>query len=342
MGDIKYWGNSVNSVFYGSTPVKSIYYGSTLVWGQNAPVANIEISPNTSYYPTANGGSRTITVTSSGQWSASVSSSATSWLHISRSTGTTGQTCIITCDPQPDFSSRSGSVTFSCGASASQTVSVVQSGQEYSITVDPEEISCSSNKYTGSFSITANCDWTISTDGWIHTNVESGSGDQSNITVIVDANTGGARTGSIAVNEEDGHTTSTITVSQSAAPSQFKATPRAINWKYDSNDNYANKQSWQVEFKGGSANKTLSNVNVIVQSMDSGTLIEELVKNQTVTVPANQTVYLGLNDTEFTNPAKAQLPYDGFTVNDDPYTITVWGDGLSAEETYFDEQYIYD
>jgi hypothetical protein len=59
--------------------------------------------------------------------------------------------------------------------------------------------------------------------------VESGSGDQSNITVIVDANTGGARTGSIAVNEEDGHVTSTITVSQSAAPVQVTVTPRAIN-----------------------------------------------------------------------------------------------------------------
>ena len=341
---IKLGNVTPSDIYLGSNWVRSIYLGSLLVWGLPAPSAPEEIlnlSPSTSYYPTAGGGSRTITVTSSGQWSATVSSLATSWLHISRSTGTSGQTCVISCDAQSSFSSRSGSVTFNCG-SLSQTISVVQAGEEYSIEVSPTSMSGSSSGYTSSFSVTANCNWEVSCSGWIHTSVSQGSGNVSNITVTVDANTGDARTGYIAVNEEDGHTTTSIEVSQSGVVVQATAIPRAINWKYDSNDTYANKQSWQVEFHGGSTNKTFTNVTVVARSMDSGYQEEPVVSGQTVTVPANGTVYLGLNQNDFADHTKAQLSYNGFTVNDDPYVLLVYGDNLSSLEVNFDEQYIYD
>jgi hypothetical protein len=76
--------------------------------------------------------------------------------------------------------------------------------------------------------------------------------------------------------------------------------------------------------------------------MDSGHQEDPVINGQTINVPANETVYLGLNQSEFADHTKAQLDYDGFTVNDDPYVLLVSGDNLSAIEVNFDEQYIYD
>lgn len=293
-------------------------------------VGSISISPSGSYYPTELGGSRTITVTSNAMWTVSVNEAATEWLHTSVSSGASGDTCRITCDEHSDFSPRSGTVTFSCG-SAQASVYVYQSGKEYSISVNPDHITCSSSKYTTSFDITANCDWGISSSGWIHTSVESGSGDESNITVIIDANTGAQRTGFIAVNEEEGHITTEIQVTQGGVPATATVTPMAVNWYDSENNTWANKQSWGVEFKGGSTNKNYYNVEVFVQSMDDGSRVYDLVSGQTVSVPANGTVYLGLDSSLVYDPTRAQLTLDGYLANEDPYVLVVYGDGLTEE-----------
>lgn len=338
MGEIKFGNLSISNIFYGNIPVSSVYYGSTLVWGSAAPVESLEISPSSLSNYNASGGSKTITITSSGTWSVSTSQN---WISFSRVTGTNGQTTVVTCDSNSSFSPRSGLITFSCGT-LTQTVNVYQDGVQPVITVDPTSISnVSSSGGTYQFSITSNCDWTITSDSWITiSGTSSGSGNRSNIQITVASNSGSSRTGYIYVSDDDGRAeTATITISQSGTAPIIhldEVIPRGINWKSDANT-YADKQSWQVEFNGGDTSKTYTNISVVVQSADSGRTIATLVNNETVTVGANQTVYLGLDANAFETHRNAQLNYDGFTVSDDPYVILVYGNNLNATEGDFIE-----
>ena len=334
---IKLGNATPTGIYVGSTQVSSIYLGSIRVWGSTAPVENLEISPSSLPSFSASGGSRTITVTSSGTWSVIANQD---WITLSRFTGTNGQSVSVGCNTNSTFDSRWGTVTFSCGT-LTRTVSVYQDGIERVIEVDPTSItSVPVNGGTYQFSITSNCDWDISSTPWITVSgSSSGSGNRSNIQITVAANTGAARTGSIWVSEDEGHTQAEITVSQAGVVVNPTVEVNAINWcnGYTSGDpNWLNKQSWQVKFVGGSSGTTYHNLEVFVQSTDTGQTIDVVDQRESFSVSANQTAYWGLNESNFANHNRAQLSYDGYTV-DDEYVLTFHCDE-TTEETYFEER----
>ena len=337
MATIKLGNTTPNGIYVGSTQVRSIYLGSTLVWGSSAPVESLQLSPSSfsSGYSAA-GGSKSITVTCTGTWSVSADQN---WISFSRSTGTSGQSTAVICDVNDSWSPRTGTVTFSSGL-LTQTVSVYQEGKEAVITLNPTTITVpSTSSYSTQFSITANCDWDISSTPWITVSGSStGSGNSSNIQVTIAANTGDARTGYIYVTEDEGRTQAEITVTQPGVVTQPTITVSAINWHngYDGNDDpvWLNKQSWQIEFVGGNTSKTYTNIEILIMD-DSGNDIQVLdTSHTTLTIGANQTVYLGLNASDFASSTNAQLSLDGYTVDYDEYVLVIRGDNIYEDAPF--------
>lgn len=91
---------------------------------------SISINP-TNKTLTSNGGSFDVTVTSSGNWTATESYD---WITLNKSSGSTGNTVTITVNENTTTSNRVGSVIFTCGT-ATATLTITQSGKEPIITM---------------------------------------------------------------------------------------------------------------------------------------------------------------------------------------------------------------
>lgn len=120
------------------------------MWGSTAPVENLQVSPNSTFSCQASGGSRTVTVTCTGTWTAS---SNRAWITLSRNSGTNGNTCVITCAENNSFDTRTGTVTFTYG-NLSVTITVYQDSLPVTITVNPDTISAPAAGLTTQFSFT--------------------------------------------------------------------------------------------------------------------------------------------------------------------------------------------
>lgn len=178
----------------------------------------ITVTPSTllfSYNPVFLTDDTNLTVESSGNWKASGIILGGSCRPSSGSAGTTK--VLFNPGTNNNTSSRSGTLTFTCGT-ASDTVTWTQAGKpETTLTIDPSFLSFPAiTTVLGSdIEVTCNGSWTASTlNSWIHLSKTTGAGNGT-VTVIVDKNTSSSlRSGTITF--KSGDVTRTCTVSQQA------------------------------------------------------------------------------------------------------------------------------
>ena len=172
----------------------------------------ISISPSSWTNIPSAGGNKTITVTSSGPWTAMVPDNQKSWITLSRTSGTNGTSFSVTVKANTSSANRTGSITFTCGTSKA-TFTVAQIANIISLSGSSGNISSITFPYQGgNTSVTVNCSgaWTATTNqNWITLSKTSGNNGQS-ITIATAPNFDNKRTGTIAFCCEDVSITFTI------------------------------------------------------------------------------------------------------------------------------------
>ena len=156
--------------------------------------ASISVSPTELNFD-ATGGDKTVTITSSGEWSAYTSEG---WFELSATSGQNGDKITITVDPYDNTEDeRSAYIEFCCGNS-SASVSIIQSAKEHSVTVTPTEIKTEAEGGKYEITVTSTDEWTVTADNWITLSADKG-------------NNGDIVTLSIGYNETAGERTGTVT-----------------------------------------------------------------------------------------------------------------------------------
>ena len=179
----------------------------------------ITVTPSTlpfSYNPVFLAGATNLTVESNGNWKVSGIILGGSCRPLSGSAGTTK--VLFNPGTNNNTSSRSGTLTFTCGT-ASDTVTWTQAGKpETTLTIDPSFLSFPAVPTTlgSDIEVTCNGAWTASTlNSWIHLSKTTGAGNGT-VTVTVDRNTSfSLRSGTITF--KSGDVTRTCNVSQMAS-----------------------------------------------------------------------------------------------------------------------------
>ena len=144
--------------------------------------ASISVSPTELNFD-ATGGDKTVTVTSTGEWSVTYTSD--DWFELSATSGQNGDKITISADPYDNTEDeRYGYIDFYCGSS-STSVSIIQSAKEHSVTVNPEELTFGAEGGTKNVTVTSTGDWTM--DGycdWCEVSASRGvNGDEITFTV---------------------------------------------------------------------------------------------------------------------------------------------------------------
>lgn len=156
--------------------------------------ASISVSPTELNFD-ATGGDKTVTITSTGEWSAYTSEG---WFELSATSGQNGDKITITVDPYDNTEDeRSAYIEFCCGNS-SASVSIIQSAKEHSVTVTPTEIKTEAEGGKYEITVTSTDEWTVTADNWITLSADKG-------------NNGDIVTLSIGYNETAGERTGTVT-----------------------------------------------------------------------------------------------------------------------------------
>ena len=156
--------------------------------------ASISVSPTELNFD-ATGGDKTVTITSSGEWSAYTSEG---WFELSATSGQNGDKITITADPYDNTEDeRSAYIEFCCGNS-SASVTIIQSAKEHSVTVTPTEIKAEAEGGKYEITVTSTDEWTATANNWIRLSADKG-------------NNGDIVTLSIGYNETEGERTGTVT-----------------------------------------------------------------------------------------------------------------------------------
>lgn len=158
--------------------------------------ASISVSPTELNFD-ATGGDKTVTITSTGEWSVYTSDD---WFELSATSGQNGDKITISADPYDNTEEeRYGYIDFYCGSS-STSVSITQSAKENSITVTPTEIKAEAEGGKYEITVTSTDEWTVTADNWITLSADKGNnGDIVTLTVNYNE-TAGERTGTVTFN----------------------------------------------------------------------------------------------------------------------------------------------
>jgi hypothetical protein len=226
------------------------------------------------------GGDKIMTVTATGNWSAT---SKPDWVTLSQSTGSSGQsTVIVTFSENTGDSARTGSITITDGTRTA-TVSL---SQDYHIVEHYLESSPSAITYdyvggNSYVNINSSAEWTVtSKPDWITLSMDSGVSGTTILGVSASTNTSteSGRTGNVVLS--NGSTTFSIPVSQPARVIQKKinVTPDSLYFDFTGNTKYITVSSeeniWSVVEKP----------NWVVLSQSSGEIGYTMVS---VTAPEN-------------------------------------------------------
>ena len=189
--------------------------GQTLTVSQAAPACSFSISPTQQAFGYAGGtGSVSVTAGPGCSWS---SWSNSAWITITGGTSGTGNGAVSYSVAANTGGARTGTLTI-----AGQTFAVNQDALNCSNSITPSSASVSAMGGTGSVAVTAPaaCSWSAASNaGWISvTSGASGSGN-GNVAYSVQANTGGARTGTLTIAGQ------TFTVSQAAPACSYSISP---------------------------------------------------------------------------------------------------------------------
>ena len=171
--------------------------------------ASISVSPTELNFD-ATGGDKTVTITSTGEWSVAYTSD--NWFELSATAGQNGDKITISVDPYGNTEDeRYGYIDFRCGNN-STSVSIIQSAKEHSVTVTPTEIKAEAEGGKYEITVTSTDEWTVTADNWITLSADRGNNGDI-VTLSIDYNeTAGERTGTVAFDCKG--KTATITVTQ--------------------------------------------------------------------------------------------------------------------------------
>ncbi len=124
------------------------------------------------------------------------------WLSVTPTSGSNGDTLIVSYDANLTTSARVGNITIS-GEGLSKVVSVTQSGQALSLIVSPENQNINDSSGTTIFNVESNINWTVTeSEDWLSVTPTSGSNGDTLI-VSYDANlTTSVRVGNITISGE--------------------------------------------------------------------------------------------------------------------------------------------
>ena len=170
--------------------------------------ASISVSPTELNFD-ATGGDKTVTITSTGEWSVYTSDD---WFELSATSGQNGDKITISADPYDNTEEeRYAYIEFYCGSSAT-SLSITQSAKENSITVTPTEIKAEAEGGKYEITVTSTDEWTVTADNWITLSADKGNNGDI-VTLSIDYNeTAGERTGTATFDCKG--KTSIITVTQ--------------------------------------------------------------------------------------------------------------------------------
>lgn len=171
--------------------------------------ASINVSPTELNFD-ATGGDKTVTITSTGEWSVTYTSD--DWFELSATSGQNGDKITISADPYDNTEEeRYGYIEFYCGSS-SASVSITQSAKEHSVSVTPAEIKAEAEGGKHEITVTSTDEWTVTADNWITLSADKGNNGDI-VTLSIDYNeTAGERTGTVTFDCKG--KTATITVTQ--------------------------------------------------------------------------------------------------------------------------------
>ena len=170
--------------------------------------ASISVSPTELNFD-ATGGDKTVTITSTGEWSVYTSDD---WFELSATSGQNGDKITISADPYDNTEEeRYAYIEFYCGSSAT-SLSLTQSAKENSITVTPTEIKAKAEGGKYEITVSSTDEWTVTADNWITLSADKGNNGDI-VTLSIDYNeTAGERTGTATFDCKG--KTSIITITQ--------------------------------------------------------------------------------------------------------------------------------
>ena len=184
----------------------------------------LTISPESLSF-SADGGNKSITVTSNLSWTAT---SSDAWLTVSSSSGEGDATLSVTADENVSIANRTASVTFE-GKDRTVIVNVTQDGAAPFFNVTPTTLSFSAEGGSAPVKIVSNQTWTASKSAdWIALSEVEGTGDAT-LSLTVDANTStDSRSGTVAF--QAGETYYHINLTQDGKGILFSITPESLSF----------------------------------------------------------------------------------------------------------------
>lgn len=167
-----------------------------LIVTQEAKVYSISVEPATLTYD-VEGGEKTVTITSSDEWTAAYPTDHKDWLKVSSVEGENGAKVNITVEKSDSPEIRYSYVSFYCGDKIAE-VTIEQAAKEYSVSVEPTEITFAANGEEKEVTVSSSDEWELTTDcDWIQTSASKGdNGTSVKITASFN-NTSEQRTGAI-------------------------------------------------------------------------------------------------------------------------------------------------
>jgi hypothetical protein len=155
----------------------------------------------------------TIEVAAHTEWIVFVSSDAAEWLTVSRESGSGRETFTASATANGRTLQRNGTITVSNGTT-SQTIHVTQAGLPPILSLSPDVLYFEPTVYlVDTVIVAANIGWTVSVEDatWFTVNPKHGDSNDT-LTITVQPNTGGARSGMIIITGEGEHSTLKDTV----------------------------------------------------------------------------------------------------------------------------------
>lgn len=163
---------------------------------QEAKIYSISVEPTTLTYDVV-GGEQTVTITSSDEWTVAYPSDHKDWLKVSSVEGENGAKVNITVEKSDSPEIRYSCVSFYCGDKKAD-VTIEQAAKEYSISVEPTEITFNANGEEKEVTVSSSDEWELTTDcDWIQTSASKGNNGTSVKITASFNNTSEQRTGTI-------------------------------------------------------------------------------------------------------------------------------------------------
>lgn len=172
---------------------------------------DLSVSP-TSLDFTADGGVKTVNITSNTSWTAS---SNQAWVTVSPKAGTENDELTIKVSANTSTSPRNATVTISSG-DTSKTIEIIQDGKSTTLSVSKTSLNFTEGGGSQSITVSSNESWTLaSNQSWCTVSPSNGSNDGT-ITITVTANSSSARTAKVTVKGSTSGDSVEVSVSQDA------------------------------------------------------------------------------------------------------------------------------